>query len=92
MYADDNTLQAHAKDIKTVGNKLTEILTKVAEWMKNNKLTLCLSKAKAQLIGSYLRVTKNTKITVKYNDEIIEQVHSAKLLGIHIDSNLGRTL
>ncbi len=38
MYADDSMLQAHAKDIKTVENKLTEILAKTAEWMKNNKL------------------------------------------------------
>ncbi len=30
----------------------------------------------------------NTNIKVKYNDQTIEQVHSAKLLGIHIDSNL----
>ncbi len=31
---------------------------------------------------------QNTKITVKFNGQIIEQLHSAKLLGIHIDSNL----
>ncbi len=60
------------------------MLAKTAEWVKNNKLTLHLGKTKAQLIGSYRRVTKNTKITVKFNDQIIEQVHSAKLLGIHI--------
>ncbi len=88
MYADDSTLQAHAKDIKSVENKLTEMLTKAAEWMKKNKLTLHLGKTKAQLIGSYRHVTKNTKITVKFNGQIIDQVHSAKLLGIHIDSNL----
>ncbi len=56
--------------------------------MKNNKITLHLGMTKAQLIGSYCRVTKNTKITVKCNDQIIEQVYSAILLGIHIDSNL----
>ncbi len=88
MYADDSTLQVHAKDIKTVENKLTEMLGKVAEWMKKNKLTLHLGKTKAQLIGSYRCVTKNTKITVTFNGQMIEQLHSAKLLGIHIDSNL----
>ncbi len=46
-----------------------------------------LSKTNAQLIGPYHRVTKNTNIIVKYNDLIIEQVHSAKLFDIHIDSN-----
>ncbi len=51
------------------------MLAKVAEWMKINKLTL----HKAQLIGSYRHVTKNNKIKVKYNDQFIEQVNSAKL-------------
>ncbi len=64
------------------------MFAKEAELMKKNKLTLHLGKRKAQLIGSYCRVTTNTKITVKSNVQIIEQVHPAKLLGIHIDSNL----
>ncbi len=48
MYADDSILQTHAKDIKTVENKLTEILAKAAEWMKINKPTLHLGNTKAQ--------------------------------------------
>ncbi len=62
MYADDSTLQVHAKDIKTVENKLTEMLAKAAEWMKKNKSTLHLGKTKAQLIGLYHRVTKTLKL------------------------------
>ncbi len=31
---------------------------------------------------------KHINIKVNYNDRTIEQVHSAKLLGRHIDSNL----
>ncbi len=64
------------------------MLAKAAEWMKKNKLTLHLGKTKALLIDSYRRVIKKTKIPVKFNGQIIEQVHSAKLLDIHIDSNL----
>ncbi len=55
--------------------------------MKLNKLTVSLCKTKVQLIGLYKRVTKNTNVTVKYENQILEQVSSAKLLGIHIDSN-----
>ncbi len=62
MYADDITLQDNAKDIKTVESKLTEMLAKAAELMKNNKLTLHLGKTKTQLIGSYRRVTKTLKL------------------------------
>ncbi len=56
--------------------------------MKKNKFTLHLGKTKEQLIGSYRRFTKNTKIIVKFNGQIIEQEHSANLLRVHIDSNL----
>ncbi len=66
MYADDSTLQAHAKDIQTIENKLTAMLAKAAEWMKITTDTTP-GKTKAQLIGSYRCVTKNTKITVKFN-------------------------
>ncbi len=50
--------------------------------MKLNKLTIHLGKTTVQLIGSYKRVTKNTNITVKYENQILEHI------GIHIDSNL----
>ncbi len=56
--------------------------------MNINKLTLYLGKTKAQLIGSYCCVPKNTQINVKYNDQTIDQMYSAKSLGINIDSNL----
>ncbi len=79
MYADESTLQAHAKDIK-LENKLTEMLAKAAEWMKKNKLTLHLGKTKPHLSGSYLCVNKNTNITVKFNGQIIEQVHSRQII------------
>ncbi len=62
MYADDSTLHTYAKDIKTVENKLTEMLAKTAEWIKTYKLTLHLGKMQAQLIGSYCCVTTTPKL------------------------------
>ncbi len=56
--------------------------------MKLNNLTVHLNKTKVQLIGSYKKVTKNTNVTVKYTNLILEHLSSANLLGIHIDSNL----
>jgi hypothetical protein len=88
LYADDGTLQAVGKDIKTVELKLTDAFAKTVNWMNLNKLTIHLRKTKVQLIGSYRRVTKNTKVTVKCENRTLDQVSRAKLLGIHIDSNL----
>ncbi len=87
LFADDGTLQVVSKEIRTIELKLTDGFAKIANWMKLNKLTIHHRKTKVQLIGSYKRVTKNTNVTVKYENQILEQVSSAKLLVIHIDSN-----
>ncbi len=88
LYADDGTLQNLSKDIRTIELKLTDAFAKIVSWVKLNKLTIYLGKTKVQLIGSYKRVTKNTNVTGKYENQILEQVSSAKLLEMHIDSNL----
>ncbi len=88
LYAYYGTLQVVSKDIRTIELKPTDAFAKIVNWMKLNKLTVHLGKTKVQLIGSYKRVTKNTNVTVKYENQILEQVSNAKLLGIHIDSNL----
>ncbi len=78
MYTDDSILQVVSKNIRTIELKLTDAFAKIV--MKLNKLTV--------LIGSYKGVPKNTNVTVKYENQMLEQISSAKLLRIHIDSNL----
>ncbi len=56
--------------------------------MKLNKLTIHLGKTKVQVSGSYKRVSKDTNESVKYENKILEQVSSAKLLGTNIESNI----
>ncbi len=64
----------------TIELKLTDAFVKIVNWMKLNKLAVHLGKTKVQLIGSYKRVTKNTNVTVKYENTILEQVSSTELL------------
>ncbi len=56
--------------------------------MKLNKLSVHLGNTKVQLNNSYKKVTNNTNVTVKYENQILEQGSSVKLLGIDMDSNL----
>ncbi len=49
MFVDISTLQTYVNNIKTVENKLSEMLAKAADWMKINKVTLHLGRTKAQL-------------------------------------------
>ncbi len=88
LYADDGILQVVGKDIRTIELKLTDAFAKLVNWMKLNKLTVHLGQSKVQIIGLYKRVPKNTNVTVKYENQILEQVNSAKVLGIHIYSYL----
>jgi hypothetical protein len=83
----DGSLQVHGK-LDYVETKLSDEFRKIAEWMKANKLTIHLGKTMVQLISTYKRVTKETKITIIYEGHTLKQVHSTKLLGIFIDSNL----
>ncbi len=87
LYDDDGTLQVVHNDIRIIELKLTDAFAKIVNWMKLNKLTVHVGKTKVQLIASFKRVNKNTNVTVKYENQILEQVSSHKLLGIHIDSN-----
>ncbi len=72
MYAGDGTLQVVSKDMRTIEIKLTDAFAKIVNRIKLHKLTVHHGKTKVQLIGSYKRVTKNTNVTVKYENQILE--------------------
>ena len=88
MFADDSTIAVTGKTVAHIQNKLTNDFKQVAQWMSRNKLTLHVGKTKVQLIGTYIKVTKNTKIEVMYEGQQLEQVYTVKHLGVYIDSNL----
>ena len=56
--------------------------------MASNELTLLVGKTEIQLIGTCEKVTRDTKFTVEYHGQALEQVHTANLLRVNIDSNL----
>ena len=88
MYADDSTLMSTDKTLAALETKMSASFHQMAKWMASNKLTLHVGKTKVQLIGSYKKVTMDTKFTIEYNGQPLEQIHTAKLLGVYIDSNL----
>ncbi len=75
-------------DIRTIKPKIVDAFAKIVNWIKLNKLTVHPGETNVQLIMSFPRATKHSKVTKKYQNQILEQVSNAKLLGIHIDSNL----
>ncbi len=87
LYANDGTLLVVSKDIRTIKLKLTDEFAKIVNQMKLNTLTVQYTLAKPKFNSLTHSKTKHTNLTIKYENQILEQVSSAKLLEIHIDSN-----
>ena len=56
--------------------------------MIDNKLSLHLGKNWGNLIGSKRKLHKVTSFAVKCDNEIIQNVHSVKYMGIQLDEDL----
>ena len=67
-------------------------LTTVAEWLKGNKLSLNVAKTKAMVISTKQKernLTRNKEeLTLKIQEEPIDNVLITKYLGIQVDRNL----
>ena len=92
MYADDISLSYRSDDIHLLNAGMNKVLTCVFEWLKGNKLSLNVAKTKAMVISSKQKekhLAKNHgKLSKKIQDEQIDNVLTAKYLGIQVDRNL----
>ena len=59
------------------------------EWLAANKLTLNMTKTEFMLIESRQKLSQFTKSpSLTINENVIEQVTSAKSLGVYVDPNI----
>ena len=85
LYADDTCLIFSAKTVDELQIVINSEVNKIQNWMSSNKLSINYSKTKYMLIN---RRNDYTPFSLYINDHKIEQVHSIKYLGIHIDDKL----
>ena len=89
MYADDTSLTLASADIEHINYSLNHDLSNVYEWLSTNKLTLNMTKTEFMLIASRQKLsqfTENPSLTI--NENAVEQVTSAKSLGLCLDQNI----
>ena len=89
MYADDTSLTLASTDIEHINYRLNHDLSNVYEWLSANKLTLNMTKTEFMLIASRQKLslfTESPSLTI--NENAIEQVTSAKSLGVYVDQNI----
>ena len=86
MYADDTSLTFASTDVNHLNNCLNYDLSKVYTWLSANKLTLNLTKTEFMLIASRQKLSNiSERPFLTMNDMAVEQVASAKSLGVYID-------
>ena len=88
MYADDSTMFCAASTC----NKLTDVLCKefqtVSDWAEDNKLVLNITKTTCMVVGTRIRIARDSCLNLSMGGIPIEQVRKIKLLGIIIDDQL----
>ena len=89
MYADDTSLTLASNDIEHINYCLNHDLSNVYEWLSANKLTLNMTKTEFMLIASRQKLSQFTESpSLAINENAIEQVTSAKSLGVYVDQNI----
>ena len=89
MYVDDTSLTLASTDIELINYSLNHDLSNVYEWLSANKLTLSMTKTGFRLITSRQKLSQFTEnLSLTINESAIEQVTSAKSLGVCVDQNI----
>ena len=92
MYADDTTLYSNIDSpnqnnwIRLTETKINAELAKIDEWMKINKFSLNLKKAKYMAFKK--TTTTNKKLTLTIDQVVIDRVDNFNFLGLTIDSQM----
>ena len=70
MYADDSSITCSAKDIEELCNDLKTEVKSIAEWMRQNKLSLNTNKTEYMVVGHKRRINHiQGEINVEINEE-----------------------
>lgn len=88
LYADDTALMYSCNNVNEMCNMLNENLSKVDSWLKENKLSLNVSKTKYMVCGTKHCIDRFNNMEVKIRNTVIERVESIKYLGVYIDEQL----
>ena len=85
MYAGDTHITYAGSDLHPIQSSLSHDLEKLRKWLVSNRLSLNATKTEFILIGSRQRLsTLSDTLELSINNIPIEQVSSAKSLGVNV--------
>ena len=91
MYTNNASVYLDGKvDFQLLEDLMNE-MENIKDWLRQNKLSLNVTKCKYMLIGNGRQLGKTSEISnLKVNKDEIMRVRKAKHLGLIIDENLSR--
>ena len=88
MYADDTAVFYFAKDVDDLVLSIQYDMQSISYWMRQNRLSLNVSKTKFMLVGSKQRINQAGNVNISLDGEMVESVQTFKYLGIILDQQL----
>lgn len=85
LFADDSTAIIECTDPNEYRNEINNSLNTIINWLNNNNLVINLNKTK---IIQFHQRSENPPLNITYDGFKIEEVMSAKFLGITVDHKL----
>ena len=87
LFADDTSLYYSCKNTHNLEKVINDELAKISDWLSANRLSLNVAKSKLLYFTNKNRnFLKGIKIEI--NNQTLQEVDSAKYLGVHVDNKL----
>ena len=88
LFADDSNVFVTAKNPATLKSLMNEVVGKMCEWFKANKLTVNAKKTQFSIFTQPNKNVPQVLNSIKVLGKHIKRSESAKYLGIHLDDKL----
>ena len=88
LFADDTLLQLSDCNIKKLEKRVNNELNKINVWLRNNKISLHISKTNYILIDNYTNASTNKHFEIKLQQNVLNRARNITYLGMLIDDGL----
>ena len=88
LFADDTLLQLSDCNIKKLEKWVNNELNKINVWLRNNKISLNISKSNYILIDNCINASTKKYFEIKLQQNVLNRVRNVKYLGMLIDDGL----
>ena len=88
MFADDMAFYCRENSLTNLQSKLNADLAAITSWLRNNKLTLNVTKSKFMVNGGRDKLSQFNDIALVANNDQLENVTKFKYLGLIINQHL----